>query len=206
MSTNATPITVLFTVDSLRADALPDDGAIADLEARGTTFEIAFAHGNWTPFSFPSILGGGHVFTDSRDIGLPDRSTLAETLRDAGITTAGFERREWVSDRPLGLRPRLRDVRTFTSSTNDAFYSKYLSAHPTVQAWLQVAASPFRRPRPRRRGEDVSRMQDVEEHAIDFIERAEPPSSCGSTTWTFTRPTFPHRSSSARRRGSTSAR
>ncbi len=176
MSTNATPITVLFTVDSLRADALPDDGAIADLEARGTTFENAFAHGNWTPFSFPSILGGGHVFTDSRDIGLPDRSTLAETLRDAGITTAGFNGANGFLTDHWGYDRGFETFETFTSSTNDAFYSKYLTAHPTVQAWLQVAASPFRRLLGHDGGaKNVSRMQDVEEHAIDFIERAEPP-------------------------------
>ncbi|EFW91539.1 sulfatase [Haladaptatus paucihalophilus DX253] len=176
MSTNDTPITVLFTVDSLRADALPDDGTIADLATHGTSFENAFAHGNWTPFSFPSILGGGHVFTDSRDIGLPDRPTLAETLRDAGITTAGFNGANGFLTHHWGYDRGFETFETFTSSTNDAFYSKYLTAHPTVQAWLQVAASPFRRLLGRDGGaRNVSRMKDVEEHAIDFIERAEPP-------------------------------
>jgi arylsulfatase A-like enzyme len=176
MSTNATPITVLFTVDSLRADALPDDGAVADLERAGTTFENAFAHGNWTPFSFPSILGGARVFDDSRDIGLSDRSTLAETLHDAGITTAGFNGANGFLTDHWGYDRGFETFETFSSSTNDAFYSKYLTAHPTVQAWLQVAASPFRRLLGRDGGvKNVSRMRDVEEHAIDFIERAEPP-------------------------------
>lgn len=176
MNTNDIPITVLFTVDSLRADALPKDGEIADLERRGTTFENAFAHGNWTPFSFPSILGGDHVFTDSSDIGLSDRPTLAETLRDAGIPTAGFNGANGFLTDHWGYDRGFEAFETFTSSTTDSFYSKYLTAHPTVQAWLQVAASPFRRLLGGDGGaRNVSRMQDVERHAIGFIERAEPP-------------------------------
>ncbi len=176
MNTNDMLITVLFTVDSLRADAVPENGEIADLERRGTTFTNAFAHGNWTPFSFPSILGGGHVFSDSGDIGLPDRPTLAETLRDAGIPTAGFNGANGFLTDHWGYDRGFEAFETFTSGTTDSFYSKYLTAHPTVQAWLQVASSPFRRLLGRDGGaRNVSRMQDVERHAIDFIENAEPP-------------------------------
>ncbi len=176
MNTNDIPITVLFTVDSLRADALPENGEITDLERRGTTFTNAFAHGNWTPFSFPSIIGGGHVFSDSGDIGLPERPTLAETLLDSGIPTAGFNGANGFLTDHWGYDRGFEAFETFTSGTTDSFYSKYLTAHPTVQAWLQVAASPFRRLLGGDGGaRNVSRMQDVERYAIDFIETAEPP-------------------------------
>ena len=39
----------------------------------------AFARGNWTPFSFPPILGAGHVFADDGPIGVGG-PTLAERL------------------------------------------------------------------------------------------------------------------------------
>lgn len=176
MSQNVAPVTVLLTVDSLRADALPDDGPLSALERRGTTFENAFAHGNWTPFSFPSILGGEHVFSGSHDIGLPTRPTLAKTLLDAGISTAGFNGANGFLTDHWGYDRGFETFETFTSSSNDGFYSKYLTAHPTVQAWLQVAASPFRRLLRYDGGaRNVSRMKDVEDYAIDFIERTKPP-------------------------------
>ena len=61
---------VLLTVDSLRADAIgaydnerytPVMDSIAN---SGTAFERAFATGNWTHFSFPSIMASRPVFVD----------------------------------------------------------------------------------------------------------------------------------------------
>ncbi|GAA5049085.1 sulfatase-like hydrolase/transferase [Haladaptatus pallidirubidus] len=169
-------MTVLFTVDSLRADAFTSDGVIATLGERGTVFENAFAHGNWTPFSFPSILGAKPVFTDSQNIGVADAPTLAETLSDAGVSTAGFNGANGFLTEHWGYDRGFDEFETFTSGTGDSLYSKYLTAHPTVQAWLQVAASPVRRLLGKEGGaQNVSRMLDLERKAIDFVERAEPP-------------------------------
>src|SRR6056297_468293 len=87
---------VLLTVDSLRADAISpyDDEShtpvLDELADRGTVFERAFATGNWTPFSFPSILASRPVFADSGSVGVDAAPTLAETLSAAGISTGGF--------------------------------------------------------------------------------------------------------------------
>ncbi|WP_458207769.1 sulfatase-like hydrolase/transferase [Haladaptatus sp. NG-SE-30] len=176
MSANDIPVTVLFTVDSLRADALPEDGVVATLGERGTRFENAFAHGNWTPFSFPSILGANHVFSDSRSIGVSEDPTLAESLREDGIGTAGFNGANGFLTEHWGYDRGFEEFETFTSGTGDSLYSKYLTAHPTVQAWLQVAASPIRQLFGQEGGaRNVSRMLDVERRAIDFVEKAEPP-------------------------------
>ncbi|WP_266080378.1 sulfatase [Haladaptatus caseinilyticus] len=176
MSANDTAVTVLFTVDSLRSDALPTDGVVSALGERGTVFEHAFAQGNWTPFSFPSILGAEQVFNDSGDIGVADAPTLAETLSDAGVSTAGFNGANGFLTEHWGYDRGFDDFESFTSGTGDSLYSKYLTAHPTVQAWLQVAASPIRRLFGKRGGaRNVSRMLDVEHRAIDFVEEAEPP-------------------------------
>ncbi|WP_049972418.1 sulfatase-like hydrolase/transferase [Haladaptatus cibarius] len=176
MSANDTPVTVLFTVDSLRADAFTSDSVVAALGERGTVFENAFAHGNWTPFSFPSILGAKQVFTDSRGIGVADAPTLAETLSEAGISTAGFNGANGFLTEHWGYDRGFDEFETFTSGTGDSLYSKYLTAHPTVQAWLQVISSPVRRLLGQKGGaKNVSRMLDVERSAIDFVERAEPP-------------------------------
>ncbi|MGM0390063.1 MAG: sulfatase-like hydrolase/transferase, partial [Natrinema limicola] len=87
---------VLITVDSLRADAIgaydperhtPEMDALAE---RGTVFEDAFATGNWTPFSFPSIMASRPVFADSDRIGVTETPTLASTLSAAGVSTGGF--------------------------------------------------------------------------------------------------------------------
>ncbi|WP_435157740.1 sulfatase [Haladaptatus sp. DFWS20] len=176
MSANDTAVTVLFTVDSLRADALPANGVVSTLGERGTVFENAFAHSNWTPFSFPSILGAKQVFGDSRGIGVADEPTLAETLQEAGISTAGFNGANGFLTEHWGYDRGFEEFESFTSGTGDSLYSKYLTAHPTVQAWLQVAVSPLRQLLGKEGGaRNVSRMLDVERRAIDFVERAEPP-------------------------------
>jgi arylsulfatase A-like enzyme len=179
---------VLVTVDSLRADAVgfagddsrtPELGRLADA---GVVFENAFAHGNWTPFSFPSILGSRPVFAESDDIGLPDTPVLVETLQDAGIETGGFNAANgfltdfWGYDRGFDV------FEPFIGGGDASRYQRYLAAHPTVYAWLQLATSPVRRLVHRlRRGTDslpftdTSRMLDVERGASEFVRAADGP-------------------------------
>jgi arylsulfatase A-like enzyme len=177
---------VLVTVDSLRRDAIghsadddrtPEIGRLAET---GTVFENAFAHGNWTPFSFPSILASRSVFTESDDIGLPDSPVLAEVLQDAGVSTGGFNASNgfltahWDYDRGFD------EFDSFIGGEGVSRYQRYLAAHPTVQAWLQVAASPFRRLAHRLRHgassqpfADTSRLLATEDRAVTFIQEAD---------------------------------
>jgi arylsulfatase A-like enzyme len=91
---------VLFVVDTLRADRLSAYGygretspRLAELAARGTLFERAYAAGSSTGPSikalyasqFPSELGEFGLASDAR---VP--KTLAEVFRDAGYVTASY--------------------------------------------------------------------------------------------------------------------
>ncbi len=175
--------TVLVTVDSLRADAVEHDPesevtpVLGELSSRSTStvFENAFAHGNWTPFSFPSILASRSVFSDSRNIGAPETPTLAEALSREGISTGGFNAsngfltHHWEYDRGFD------EFEDFIEA-NDTVYSKYLMAHPTVQGWIQLGTSPFKRlaSAVKREGDDThfadtSRMIELENRAEEFI-------------------------------------
>jgi arylsulfatase A-like enzyme len=179
---------VLVTVDSLRADAVGYDSddrrtpELGRLAESGVVFENAFAGGNWTPFSFPSILGSRPVFAESDDIGLPESPVLVEALRDAGVATGGFNAANgfltdfWGYDRGFDV------FEPFIGGSDASRYQRYLAAHPTVYAWLQLATSPLRRLTHRiRRGTDslpftdTSRMLDVERGATDFLRGAEEP-------------------------------
>jgi arylsulfatase A-like enzyme len=188
MSTDSAVSNVLLvTVDSLRADAT---GPYADrytpvmdgLADRGTTFEHAFANGNWTPFSFPSMLASRPVFADTGRIGVDGSETLAETLSAAGISTGGFNAANGFLTEHWGYDDGFDAFDPFVAEIGSNIYSQYLASHPTVEAWLQLATSPFRRVASRLRGEtddrpflDTSRMFDVEHAATDFIEdRSEP--------------------------------
>ncbi|MFB6280773.1 MAG: sulfatase [Haloferacaceae archaeon] len=172
---------VLVTVDSLRADVLdgaaptPTMDALAD---RGTVFETAFAGGNWTPFSFPGLLGSRPVFVDHGGLGPGAAPTLAEALADAGYATAGFNAangfltRLWDYDRGFDRFDAFIDDPT-------SRYGAYLAAHPTLQAWRDLAAAPVRRLAAGLAGEgdaqpfmDASHTLDVERHAVDFVETA----------------------------------
>jgi arylsulfatase A-like enzyme len=176
---------VLVTVDSLRADAIshtadgrrtPEIGRLAE---SGTVFENAFAHGNWTPFSFPSVLGSRPVFAESDDIGLPGTPALAEVLNDAGLRTGGFNASNGFLTTHWGYDRGFDEFESFIGGEDLSRYERYLAAHPTVHAWLQVATSPFRRlarrlrhgPEPRP-VTDTSRLLDVEREAVEFVENA----------------------------------
>ncbi|MFC6836764.1 sulfatase [Halomarina ordinaria] len=179
---------VLVTVDSLRADAISpyDDDrhtpVVQELADRGTVFEHAFANGNWTPFSFPSLLASRPVFADNGRIGVTDSPTLAETLSSADVATGGFNAANGFLTSHWGYDDGFDEFEPFVADVGSGVYSRYLAAHPTVEAWLQLAASPFRRLRAlaRRDGDDLpfldtSRMFDVERAASRFVEGTEEP-------------------------------
>ena len=179
---------VLVTVDSLRADAIGAyDGdrrtpVLDGLAEAGTVFERAFATGNWTPFSFPSILASRPVFTDTGEIGVEGAPTLAGTLSEAGVATAGFNAANGFLTSHWGYDEGFDEFEPFVASVGSSIYSRYLATHPTVEAWLQLAASPLRRIRSRLAGSaddrpflDTSRMFDVENAATEFLDRAAEP-------------------------------
>ncbi|MFQ3283583.1 MAG: arylsulfatase A-like enzyme [Natronomonas sp.] len=186
---------VLITVDSLRADAIgaydaeeraPDvEGHTPEMDAlaeRGTVFEDAFATGNWTPFSFPSIMASRPVFADSDRIGVAETPTLASTLSDAGVSTGGFNAANGFLTEHWGYNEGFDEFEPFVASVGSSIYSRYLATHPTVEAWLQLATSPVRRLGSWLRGEaddrpflDTSRMFDVEHAASEFLESTDSP-------------------------------
>jgi arylsulfatase A-like enzyme len=178
---------VLVTVDSLRADATAayDESrhtpVIEELAEEGTVFEHAFATGNWTPFSFPGILASRPVFADSGDIGVESADTLAKAVSEAGFETGGFNAANGFLTSHWGYDDGFDEFEPFVTGSS-RFYSQYLAAHPTVEAWLQLAASPFRRfaSKLRRDGNDkpffdASRGLDVERSATGFIEDTDEP-------------------------------
>ncbi|MFB6250613.1 MAG: sulfatase [Halobellus sp.] len=179
---------VLVTVDSLRADALGaydsdrHTPVIDGLGDRGTVFERAFATGNWTPFSFPSILASRPVFADSGEIGVDAVPTLASVLSEAGVATGGFNAANGFLTSHWGYDDGFDEFEPFVASVGGSIYSRYLATHPTVEAWIQLATSPFRRIRSRLAGDvddrpflDTSRMFDVEHAAAAFLDTVEEP-------------------------------
>lgn len=179
---------VLITVDSLRADAIgPYDAdrhtpVMDSLADRGTVFERAFATGNWTPFSFPSILASRPVFADSGQIGVTDSPTIASGLSTAGVSTAGFNAANGFLTSHWGYDAGFDEFEPFVASVGSNIYSRYLASHPTVEAWLQLATSPLRRVRSLLSGAsddrpflDTSRMFAVEEAATSFLEETSSP-------------------------------
>ena len=185
-----TPVSnvVLVTVDSLRADAIgPYDDerhtpVLDSLADRGTVFENAFATGNWTPFSFPSILSSRPVFADTGDIGVESANSLATVLSEAGVSTAGFNAANGFLTSHWNYDSGFDEFDAFVADIGSSIYSQYLASHPTVEAWLQLATSPFRRAASWLRGGsddkpflNTSRMADVEGAAESFIEETESP-------------------------------
>jgi arylsulfatase A-like enzyme len=179
---------VLVTVDSLRADAL---GAYNDnwetpvmdsLAESGTVFEHAYGNGNWTPFSFPSILASRPVFADSGTIGVEGVPTLAATLSEAGVSTGGFNAANGFLTSHWSYDDGFDEFEPFVASVGSSLYSRYLATHPTVEAWLQLATSPARRLSAWLRGTaddqpflDTSRMFDVEHAATSFLDGTDSP-------------------------------
>ena len=188
MSTPAVSNVVLVTVDSLRADAIAPYNAdrhtpvLRDLADDAAVFERAFATGNWTPFSFPSIMASRPVFADDGQIGVKSAPTLARTLSDAGLTTAGFNAANGFLTGHWGYDDGFDQFEPFVADVSSSMYSQYLAKHPTVEAWVQLAAAPLRRLKALVSGRsngrpflDTSRMFDVESAAIDMIETTDEP-------------------------------
>jgi len=180
---------VLVTVDSLRADAVgPYDEArhtpvLDSLAECGTVFEHAFATGNWTPFSFPSVLSSRPVFADDGDIGVDPALSLATVLSEAGVATGGYNAANGFLTGHWNYDTGFDGFDAFVPDVGDSVYGRYLAKHPTVGAWLQLATSPFRRLASRVRGGDddrpflnASRMADVEDAATSFVETTAAPS------------------------------
>ena len=174
--------TMLITVDSLRADAFGpnhDEYAptLSSLAQDGVCFENSFARGNWTPFSFPAIFGSRPVFADSDDVGLPETTTLAEMLEEAGVRTAGFNAANGFLTEYWGYDRGFETFETFMDEPRDRLTQRYLAAHPTVQGWLQLVASPFKALVNLGDEEtplvDTSHMRGVESNAIEFLQSVE---------------------------------
>jgi len=193
MEHTSTSNVVLITVDSLRADAVGPYGAgqhtpvMDSIADRGTVFEHAFASGNWTPFSFPSILSSRPVFADNGRIGVNEAPTLPSVLSAAGIRTAGFNAANGFLTSHWGYDDGFDEFEPFVTSVGSGLYGRYLAKHPTVEAWLQLAASPVRRLGSLLRGRtddrpflDTSRMFDVEHAATRFIEERGTPGEAES--------------------------
>jgi len=134
---------LMITVDSLRPDALRAMPRVRELADRGVRFDRAFAHGNWTPFSFPSILGADPVFTDSPRVGPSRRATLAETLERDGVDTAGINAANGFLTAHWGYDRGFRHYEAFMDPSGPL--GRFLAAHPTVGGWAQVVGSPLRR-------------------------------------------------------------
>ena len=166
---------LLVTVDSLRADALRAMPRVRELAEGGVRFDRAFAHGNWTPFSFPSILGADPVFTDSPRVGPSRRPTLAETLERDGVDTAGINAANGFLTAHWGYDRGFRTYETFMDPSGPV--GRFLAAHPTVGGWAQVLGSPVRRAanavrgRERHHAVDTSHLLAAEERAIEFLDR-----------------------------------
>jgi uncharacterized sulfatase len=176
------------TVDSLRRDAVDRSPqthtpTLCRLADRGTWVEHATAQGNWTPFSFPSILGGRPVFADQPTIGVGSTPTLAETLADAGVQTAGFNAANGFLTDHWGYDRGFDTFESFMPAA-DGPLSRWLTTHPTVKAWLQFASHPVQAAGRRLVGSDlpdpenVSRLRDVETAAIDFLIDVDGPFFC----------------------------
>ena len=168
---------LLVTVDSLRADALRAMPRVRELADSGARFDRAFAHGNWTPFSFPSILGADPVFADSPRVGPSRRPTLAETLERDGVDTAGVNAANGFLTAHWGYDRGFRTYETFMDPSGPV--GRFLAAHPTVGGWAQVLGSPLRRAANAVRGVerhhavDTSHLLAAEEHALEFLDRGD---------------------------------
>jgi arylsulfatase A-like enzyme len=189
MTTNAADSNVLLiTVDSLRVDAISpyeeerETPALNSLAQSATVFENAFATGNWTPFSFPAIMAGRHVFTNDTQVGVENLTTIGSVLTAADISTAGFNAANGFLTEHWGYNEGFDEFDSFVASVGSSVYSRYLARHPTVEAWMQLAATPFRRLRSLVTGGyddrpflDTSRMFDVESAAKSFLATHESP-------------------------------
>jgi hypothetical protein len=100
------PNIILISIDDLRADHLGCYGYrrntsphIDAFSREGILFDYAFAHQPWTPASHGSMLTSLYPRTLSRQrtgIVLPEITTLAEFLKNAGYSTLAFSNNPWL--------------------------------------------------------------------------------------------------------------
>ncbi|MFB6126865.1 MAG: sulfatase [Halolamina sp.] len=170
---------LLITVDSLRADAVGGNTPALDgLKERGTDFRQAYAHGNWTPFSFPSVLGSDEVFADGDRVGPSTAPTLAERLQAAGVRTGGFNAANGFLTRHWGYDRGFDEFDPMTGGARTPV-GRFLDAHPTVRGWLEFAGWPLRAVADRVQGRtdgvavDTSKRGAVERRARSFLQGAD---------------------------------
>ena len=166
---------VLVTVDSLRADAVGENTPTLDALGRdGTDFRQAYAHGNWTPFSFPSVLGSDEVFADGDRVGPSTAPTLAERLQAAGVRTAGFNAANGFLTRHWGYDRGFDEFDPMTGGARTPV-GRFLDAHPTVRGWMEFVGWPLRAVADRLRGRtdgvavDTAKRGAVERRARSFL-------------------------------------
>ncbi len=107
------PNVLLIILDTVRAMSLslygyprPTTPELERFAARGVLFTRAISAGPWTLPSHASTFTGREAHELSTDWYVPLDSTyptLAEQLRDAGYTTAGFSANVWYASREMGL-------------------------------------------------------------------------------------------------------
>jgi len=122
------------------------------------------------------------VFADSDSIGLSESPTLAESLQEAGVSTGGFNASNGFLTSHWGYDRGFDEFETFVGGEKMNRYQRYMAAHPTINAWVQLAMSPFRRllhrirnGRTERPFADTSRMLATEDRAVEFISEADEP-------------------------------
>ncbi|UIP00376.1 sulfatase-like hydrolase/transferase [Halobaculum sp. CBA1158] len=167
---------LLITVDSLRADALgPHTPTLRGLARRGTAFETAIAGGNWTPFSFPDLLGARPVFSDASTPGPSADPTLAEALSTAGVRTAGVNAGNGFLTPHYGYDRGFDEFESFLDGARTPI-GRFLTTHPTVNGWVQYLGWPLGnaaaklRGRERRHAVDTSHLHALERRALGSIE------------------------------------
>lgn len=122
------PNILYITIDSIRADHVGYQGydrettpTLDRIAERGTVCTHTFASGIPTYYSFKSLLAGIPSLGQSTDIGVPgETSTLAEILKDAGYTTAGFNAgNPWLT-REYGYHRGFDTFRDFLTDDPDS--------------------------------------------------------------------------------------
>ncbi|WP_299267438.1 sulfatase-like hydrolase/transferase [Halorientalis sp.] len=154
---------ILVTVDSLRRDCLETMPTLAELARTGTDFERAYAHSNWTPLSFPSILGPDPVFVGStgHELGTP---TLASHLSAHGVETVGLNAANGFLTEHWGYSRGFDRFDSFLNTTGRV--NRWLATHPTANGWVQLLSSALRRPfvsSDDRHTVDTSKLLDIED-------------------------------------------
>lgn len=164
---------ILITIDSLRRDCLDEMPMLSSLAREGVHFQRAFAHSNWTPLSFPSILGPDPVFVRSMDheLGTP---TLAEHLSNHGVDTVGLNAANGFLTQHWGYDRGFDQFESFLSTSGRV--NQWLATHPTTHGWVQLFGNALRRPfasSDERHTVDTSNLLDLEDRMCEVLRAGE---------------------------------